>query len=403
MPGKNKISKILFVEQNQDGTVGGSYYSLLYLIRSLDRNRYDPVVMFYEDNHITQRFVDENCRAVIYEKPVGKIFNPSHSVLKIPVKIAQKAYNFVNVSLVPFVNFIRFIINHNIDLIHLNNSASMGWEWLLASKLLGKKCVTHERGFMKFSWLAIQRSRHFDTIICISEAVRKSLHVKGLRKNVITIYNGIDLDDFVKRIKKDAESVRNEFGVYDSAPLIGMVGNFREWKGQRIVVESLAIIKDKYPEAVCLLVGDVATTSAADIKYFQEIKKEIGIRNLDKNIIITGYRSDVPDLMNACDIIIHASVEPEPFGRVVIEAMLLKKPVIATRHGGPTEIIDDGVSGYLISPGDPGILAEKMDFLLQHPETGNKLGENAFCRVAEKFSMDKFSRSINALYANIFH
>jgi glycosyltransferase involved in cell wall biosynthesis len=403
MPTKNKISKILFVEQNQDGTVGGSYYSLLYLVRALGKNKYDPVVMFYENNHMIQRFVGENCRTIIYNKPVGKTFNPFHPILNLPTKMAQKAYNFVNVSLVPLVNFIHFIINHNIDLIHLNNSASMGWEWLLASKLLGKKCITHERGFMKFSRLAIKRSRHFDKIICVSNAVRKSLHMKGLGKNVITIYDGMDLNEFAGRIKKNAESVRNEFGVYGSTPLIGMVGNFREWKGQRIVVESLAIIKDKYPDIVCLLVGDVATTNAVDIKYFQEIKEEINTRHLYKNIIITGYRDDVPDLMNACDIIIHSSVEPEPFGMVVIEAMLLKKPVIATKHGGPKEIINDGVSGYLIPPGNPGILAEKIDFLLQYSEIGNKLGENAFCRVAEKFSMERFSKSINRLYENIFH
>jgi len=393
----------LFVEQNQDGTVGGSYYSLLYLIRSLDKSKYDPVVMFYENNDIIQKFVDENCRVVIYDKPVGRTLNPMHPALGIPVQITQRAYNFVTVSLTPLVNFIYFIIKHNIDLVHLNNSASMGWEWLLASKLLGKKCITHERGFMKFSRVAIQRSRYFDKIICISDAVRKSLHMNGLKENVVTIYNGIDLNEFTGRIKKNAESVRNEFGVYGATPLIGMVGNFREWKGQRIVVESLAIIKSKYPEIVCLLVGDVATTNAADIKYFQEIKKEIHARRLDKNVIITGYRGDVPDLMNACDIILHSSVEPEPFGRVVIEAMLLRKPVIATRHGGPEEIIDDGVSGYLIPPGNADSLAEKVDFLLQHTETGKGIGENAFRRVAEKFSMEEFSIGINRLYENVFH
>ena len=403
MPKKDKISKILFVEQNQDGTLGGSYHSLLYLVRALDRNKYDPVVMFYENNHMIQRFVGENCRAIIYNKPVGKTFNPSHTILNIPVKIAQKAYNFINVSLVPLVNFMHFIINHNIDLIHLNNSANVGWEWLLASKLLGKKCITQERGFEKFSWLAIKRSRHFDEIICVSNAVRKSLNMQGLGENVTTIYNGIDPYEFVGRIKKKAESVRSEFGVYGSTPLIGMIGNFREWKGQRVVIESIAIIKDKYPDMVCLFVGDVAATSALDIKYFQEIKEEISILHLDKNIIITGYRNDVPDLMNACKIIVHSSIEPEPFGRVIIEAMLLKKPVIATEQGGPNEIIDDGVSGYLISPGDAGILAEKIDFLLQHPEIGNELGENAFFRVAEKFSIEIFSKSINKLYGDVLH
>lgn len=403
MSSKNALIRILYVEQNQDGTVGGSYFSLLYLIRALDRKKYIPLIMFYENNRIMKRFADENCETIVYEKPMGKIFTPPFPFLIIPAKIAQRVYNFVNVSLIPLFHFIHFLHRHDIDLIHLNNSASVGWEWLLASKLLGKKCITHERGFMKFSRMAIKRGQHFDKIICISDAVRNFLYLKGLKENTITIHNGIDFREFVAKIGKSAGSVRDKLGIHGSTPLVGMVGNFKEWKGQRIVVESIAILKEKHADIVCLLVGDVATTNTEDMRYFQQIKEEIYRRRLEKNVIITGYREDVPDLMNACDILIHSSIEPEPFGRVVIEAMLLKKPVIATKHGGPLEIIKDGVSGYLISPGDPNGLAEKIDFLLQYPEIGKKLGEGAFCRIAKHFSMKRFTERINMLYGDFFH
>lgn len=396
------MRKVLFVEQNQDGTVGGSYYTLLYLVRALDKKRYDPIVMFYQDNHMVKKFSDEDCRVVIYNKPVGKVFTPPHPILDIPNKIFQKAYNLFNVSLIPLFHFLRFIVKNNIDLIHLNNSANIGVEWLLASKILRKKCITHQRGFMRFSQMAMI-SRQFDKIICVSCAVRRSLPIKDLGEKVLTLYDGTDLNEFCGRIKKDVTGVRNEFGVSASTPLIGMIGNFREWKGQRVVVKAIAIVKDKYPDLMCLLIGDIATTNAEDVKYFQEIKQEINIKHLDKNIFITGYRDDVPDLMNACDVILHSSIEPEPFGMVVIEAMLLRKPVIATDHGGPKEIIDNGVSGYLIPPGDAIILAEKIDFLLQNPETRNKIGERGSHRVIEKFSMKRFAENVNKLYGDLFH
>jgi len=180
-----------------------------------------------------------------------------------------------------------------------------------------------------------------------------------------------------------------------------MVGNFQEWKGQHVVIEALGIIKTKYPDLECLLIGDVPKNKQ-DIEYFEKIKQNILDKGLKQNIIITGYRNDVPDLINSCDVMLHASIIPEPFGMVVLESMCLKKPVIATNIGGPKEIIENGLSGILIPPANSTILAEEIDFLLHNEEQRKSIGENAIKRVSNNFSFDHFSHEIDNFYHQIF-
>ena len=87
---------------------------------------------------------------------------------------------------------------------------------------------------------------------------------------------------------------------------------------------------------------------------------------------------------------------------VILEGMCLEKPVIATDIGGPMEIIEDGVSGILVPPGKPIILAEKIEYLLEHPDLRQEIGKNAFKRVLDKFSLEDFSSQINSLYDRLF-
>ena len=396
------MKKVLFVEQNQDGTTGGSHYCLLYLITRLDLEKYQPVVMFYEKNNIIDRFAADNCHTVIYNKPLGKIFNPPIPILKIPYMIYRKAYNFISASFIPFVKFVFFIIQNKIALIHLNNTASVGWEWLIAAKMLHKKCLTHERGFAKYSLVASKVANCFDKIICVSDAVRSSLINNGLARNSIVLYDGMNPNKYRERVKKNVDEIKKEFGAEDSRPLIGMVGNFQEWKGQRTVIRAVDIVRKKYPRLLCLLIGSVSSTYGKDMKYFDSVVREIDDQGLKKNVIITGYRADVPDLVSSLDILIHASIMPEPFGMVILEGMCLEKPVIATDIGGPREIIEAGVSGILVPPAKPMILAEKIEYLLEHPDVREEIGKNAFKRVLDKFSLEDFSSRINNLYDRLF-
>ena len=393
--------KILLVEGNQDGTIGGSHHSLLLIIKALDKKKYELTVMFYEHNKVIEKFNIEKCNTVVFDKPLGKTFTPPNAILKLPYLIVRKFYNFISTSFIPFIKFCFFLKRNKIDLVHLNNSSRTGWDWLLAAKLLGIKCIAHQRGFVEFSHFTRRVARLFDRIISISNAIEVNLNKNGLKDNVVTIYNAIDVSEFKNRVAKQKEYIKEKLGIDQNSYVIGIVGNFQEWKGQNVAVRAVEQLKKKYPKIICLLVGDVSSTYKKDKEYYNKVKRVIDENNLGKNIIITGYRSDIPDLINSFDIMIHASTKPEPFGRVIIEGMSIEKPVIATDMGGAKEIVENGISGILVPPNEPDKLAAKIEYLLEHPHLRNEIVANALIRVKEIFGFNHFVREINSLYKQI--
>ena len=112
----------------------------------------------------------------------------------------------------------------------------------------------------------------------------------------------------------------------------------------------------------------------------------------------TGYIADPLPLVASLDAVIHAAVEPEPFGRVVLEAMALGRPVVATNLGGPLEIIEDGVSGFLVRAGDPPAMAEKIIALLADPALREKLRAGALAQARERFGIEAYIRRIEGAY-----
>ena len=109
----------------------------------------------------------------------------------------------------------------------------------------------------------------------------------------------------------------------------------------------------------------------------------------------------MPSVMNALDVFVHASVQPEPYGRVILEAMALGKPVIATDHGGPREIIEDGLSGFLVSPNDPEDLARCLQHLLNSPELRRKIGQHGLKRLVTKFSTTQAVLDFERVYSAV--
>ena len=139
----------------------------------------------------------------------------------------------------------------------------------------------------------------------------------------------------------------------DEGPVIGLFGRLAAWKGQHILVRALT----QLPDAQALLVGDALFGEQA---YRSDLEAEIERSGLASRVHLAGFRSDIPALMQLCDVVVHTSTAPEPFGRVIVEAMLARRPVIASDAGGAAEIIEHGRSGLLIRPGVPQVLAEAI-------------------------------------------
>lgn len=389
--------RILYCEGNVDGTVGGSFYSLLFLVENLDRARFHPIVVFHRDNPLVPAF-----RANGAEVHVIVPVTPVHLAggwARPLVKGVQKAINLWRHVAGEGLRCARFLRRHRIDLVHLNNSILRNHAWMLGALLTRTPCVTHERGINAvYTREARFFARRLEAIICISNAVRASLTGRNVRhRRLVLIHNAID----ASRIELSAsrEEIRARYGIPGTAPVIGIVGNIKRWKGQDVVVRACARLRERVPSLYCLLVGDTADT---DMAYRRELEALVRQEGLEPRVIFTGYQKNPADCMNAMDVVVHASTLPEPFGRVLIEAMALGKPLVASRDGAVTEIVTDGISGLTFAPGDDRELAEQVYRLLVDRRVAEQVGQNGRRRVKEEFDIRRNVEKTQALYEEIF-
>ena len=158
------------------------------------------------------------------------------------------------------------------------------------------------------------------------------------------------------------------------------------------------MIQKQYPNAVCMLIGDV---SPADMDYKLHLDRLISDLQIRDKIVFTGYTDDVGSHLAALDIAIHTSVAPEPFGRVLIEAMALRKPLVGAAEGAVPEIIDDGKTGLLFRPGNAKQLAHCILKLLDNPETPLKWLVGALYALTQTFHVDTNIRKTETLYVSV--
>lgn len=160
-----------------------------------------------------------------------------------------------------------------------------------------------------------------------------------------------------------------------------MVGNLKQWKGQETLVRAMSQVARVHPTCRCVLVGD---TAADDQPYAEGLRNLVVSLGLEQVAAFAGFRSDVPDLRVSQPSWYMLRSNP---GRVVLEAMACRKPVIGSRGGGITEIVADGVSGLMFPPGDSEALAASIVDLLGDPRRRAAMGEAGYQRLVEKFSL----------------
>jgi glycosyltransferase involved in cell wall biosynthesis len=384
--------RILYVEGNVDGTVGGSFFSLLFLVSGLDRTRFEPVVAFAADNALRPRFHAASITTLVHP-------TPRPVTLRGPVgRLIAKGANFLRGWVMEPLRLARLLRRERIQLLHLNNSITRNHTWTLGALLAGIPCITHERGINdRYKPRDLLLGRRMKSVICISAAVRDNFAARGVRDlPLVTIHNG--LDPAQMRVTRDATQIREELGVPGTTRLIGIVGNIKPWKGQEVVIRAMAKLRDEYPDVVCLLIGD---TSPDDIRYRERMHSLIGELGLDRRVLITGFKQDIANYVNALEIQIHASVAPEPFGRVLLEAMALEKPLIASGDGAVPEILVDGVTGYLFPPNDAEALAARLRGLLGDQATVAAMGRAGRQRLEAEFSITRNVAETQRLYERL--
>jgi glycosyltransferase involved in cell wall biosynthesis len=402
---KHRQSRILYCEGNTDGTVGGSYFSLLYLVSGLNRSCYTPEVIFYESNGLISEFLNAGINVRVISKAramsISSVTDSSFVGYRFAypfLRILQKASNFFRLFLLSGIKKAWYLRRHKIDLLHLNNSITRNHDWMLAAQLSGTTFVTHERGINEvYSKTARHFAKRIHAIICISNAVRENLRDKGLTSpNVVTIYNGINPS--IMRPKETPQQIRSKYNIDVMVNLIGVIGNIRRWKGQETAVKALPAILAKFPATVCLFVGDL---SSSDEDYGRHLQKLVAELNLQGNVVFAGFAEDIASHINALDVVLHTSTEPEPFGRVLIEAMSLGKPLIGAAAGAVPEIIEHGVTGLTFAPGDEVALASCVVDMLDEPGAARVMGQAGLARLLSDFHISQNIQRTEQLYATL--
>jgi glycosyltransferase involved in cell wall biosynthesis len=224
----------------------------------------------------------------------------------------------------------------------------------------------------------------------VADSVRRVLG--GLA--VTTVYDPVSLAQF-DRTERERGETRARLGFGAEDVVVGMFGRIVRWKGQLEFVRALAEAMRQHPALRATIVGDESDGGAA---YFAEVRRAIQESGHAERFVLTGYQPVVSGLYHACDIVVHASIEPEPFGMVVPEAMAARRPIIASASGGPCEVISDGVDGLLVPPGDVPALARAIVALGSDPARRRAMGERGRAKVVEAFGVDHIARQVAAVY-----
>ncbi|AIQ11557.1 glycosyltransferase family 4 protein [Paenibacillus durus] len=175
-----------------------------------------------------------------------------------------------------------------------------------------------------------------------------------------------------------------------------LVGRLAEWKGQHILLEAAKKLQDN---------GRIKFWLAGDALFGEDEYKKKLLATIERerltNVTLLGHVEDIQGLMQQADLLVHTSITPEPFGQVIVEGMAAGLPVIASNEGGPVEIVVPGETGLLIQPGDPAILTEAINWMVEHPQERERMAEAGIKRVKEHFVIENTVKEIVDYYRGL--
>jgi glycosyltransferase involved in cell wall biosynthesis len=308
---------------------------------------------------------------------------------------------FEGLGVVPnLLGLATYIRRHRIRVIHATEKPRDALYAVLLGKLTGARSVIHMHvaygeWMSRATRAALARA---DGIVAISQFVAQSLEDAGYRRERIHVVpNALDLEMWTPTM--DAQLVRQELGLPEYAPVVGIVSRLFRWKGHAYLVDALADVKQTLPDVRLVIVGEDDPRAAWEVggRFSDQLKKQARERGLADNVLFTGFRTDIPRLMASFDVFAHPSWE-EPFGMVFLEAMAMRKPVVAWCSGGAPEVIVHGETGLLAERGSVPALAEALTSLLRDPDKRRRFGAAGRCRVKRCFSADGMAHGVLDAY-----
>jgi glycosyltransferase involved in cell wall biosynthesis len=229
-------------------------------------------------------------------------------------------------------------------------------------------------------------------VVCNSNATAAAFAAAGGDAGrTALVYPGVEPEPFLAA----SGDARATLGLPPDAIVVGLFGRLAPWKGQHVLVEALAHLPER---THAVFVGGGLFDGDG---YGARLRAAATERGLDARTHFVGHRDDVADLMASCDVVVHASTEPEPFGRVVVEGMLAGKPVVATAAGGVPEILDDGVTGRLVPPGDATAMAAAISELIAQPHAAARMAATARDHALRNYTADSAKQSLRGVLEGV--
>ncbi len=355
--------KVICYFATSAGDWGGASRSLFLLLKALDKDRFEPLVLYPSEGSTLPELDKRGIRYVIW--------GDMHE------REGWLAY------MVAHIKALTFFRKNKVDLIHINHSSYWRPAEIMAAKLLKIPVITHYRvindspsPYTKFSSLVVANSKYTADHSLPKEIPKAVMH------------NIVDLERY-----DNAKNIRDELGLSEDDIVFSFIGQVREIKGVDTFIKMAHKIDNK--NVKFLIVGECRDPKKFEGAYTEEmLRTEI---NGDERIKIVGYRSDVENIYYSSDVIVMPSRWEEPFGLINIEAGASSKPIISSRVGGIPEIIRDGENGFLFEKGDADDFARCATKLINDPQLREQMGTRGR-EIVEEFFTAAPVRRLESIY-----
>jgi glycosyltransferase involved in cell wall biosynthesis len=350
----------------------GGQKSLFHLVTRLDKHKYRPYVVLPTDEDFAEVLRQKEVGVVIQNLPPIKVFNP-----------------FLLLSTISFL--LRLIDDYEIALIHTDGPRNTLYAGL-AAKFRHRPLVWHIRSSEKDRYDALLVPL-CTKIILVANALRRRFTWTRNDEKFTTIHNGVDLSEFAEPASL-CPNIRAEYDMDEDTILIGSFARIDAMKGQCHLIEASTKLRNYFPFKL-FLYGEIS-----DQDYYHACLKTIEKLGLQECVIFGNHQQDVVSIMKEMDMVVLNSLA-EAFPRSIIEAMAAAKPVVVTDVGGSAEAVEEGVSGFVVTPGDTVMLVDRMIRLGRDRELRRKFGEAARTRVETLFTVEENVRKTEQVYQEL--
>ncbi|MBC7231507.1 MAG: glycosyltransferase [Actinobacteria bacterium] len=385
--------KVLIV--NHAVEMGGAERVLLRFLDTLDRGLFEPALACPHRGPLVEA-AEERGLKVHLGYPVPRLLEIRRKSLG-GSPLSRLAYPYDMARTVTALA--RLVRDEGYDLV-LTNSAKADIYGSLAGRLAARPVVWRLHDIVDYDAFSVLNVLLFTTfaglfaarVLAVSGAARDALTARGVRASkVAVVHNGIDVRRLASSYRRSLsrEKLAEEFGIAPEAPLAGLVGRLVDWKGPDRFIAAAAGVARELPAARFLLVGDAIFGEAS---YVDELRAQTRRLGLEERVVFTGFREDALEITAGLDVLVHASLLPDPLPTVLIEAMAMGVPVVAADAGGVREIVEDGVTGRLVPPGEVEDMARAMIALLSDSGTATAMGERGRERALRLFEIERQCR-----------